>query len=381
MTLALDTTALVAATSTAPSGPSSSTPWPPTTTGARRLAALTEALVLVERLGEPAPGDRGSARRCCDDWERDHGRAGRPALPGPRRRARPRPSAAHGRRAPPRRRRPAPPARSLSRTLDAHQLAVAEALGFTVVVPGQPLTRYFAAARCWRSKNASKSVITLCRCPNSSKLTRPKSWVHTAKARCGPGRARRGPTSRAAPRGRRAPPVTGGARDLARSCRRRTRRQRCRGTPGRPTRGVDRGRRGRVTGHGAAIDQRVLVGVGDRPRAHGAGEVEPSRGDVRPAVGGRPFGRHTDRVVRLDDQRGEQLVTAGEVAVDRRGSHLQLTGDRPQRQRRGPLFGEVPSGDLEDAGGQLDPSALAGGAGGGCLRRRHAPHHARIRER
>ena len=70
-----------------------------------------------------------------------------------------------------------------------------------------------------------------------------------------------------------------------------------------------------------------------------------------------------DRVVGVDDERGEQVVAAREVAVHRRGHHADLAGDGPQRQGRRALLGQVAAGDGLDLLGELGPGPVPGGAG------------------
>ena len=85
--------------------------------------------------------------------------------------------------------------------------------------------------------------------------------------------------------------------------------------------------------------------------------------------------RGAEPVVRVDDQRGEQVVAAREVAVDGRRHHADLAGDGAQRERGRALLGELAAGGGEDLLGELGPDPGAGTGGGG-----HARHRARFRE-
>src|SRR6266511_355156 len=75
-----------------------------------------------------------------------------------------------------------------------------------------------------------------------------------------------------------------------------------------------------------------------------------------------------DGVVGVDAQRAEQLVVAGEVAVQGRGGGAHLPGDRAQRQRAGPLLGELLARqglDLLNGGLPLPVAARQWRCGGG----------------
>jgi hypothetical protein len=112
--------------------------------------------------------------------------------------------------------------------------------------------------------------------------------------------------------------------------------------------------------------------VGARPaaqRVRGAGEPAAQ---VR-AAGRAVLDRGTHVVEGLDEQRGEQGVAAGEVAVDRGGGHLEVAGDLADRERGRPDLGQLDARALEDGPGQLGPGQRAGGAGCG----RHVPILAR----
>ncbi len=70
-----------------------------------------------------------------------------------------------------------------------------------------------------------------------------------------------------------------------------------------------------------------------------AGDEEPGRHVVvRGGVHGCLHGL-ADGVVGLDDERREEVVATREVAVQRRGGHLELPGDASQRERRSPVRG------------------------------------------
>src|SRR6266542_2658702 len=86
-----------------------------------------------------------------------------------------------------------------------------------------------------------------------------------------------------------------------------------------------------VAGHRAAVDQGVLVRVGQGPRPYRPAGGEPPTQHVA-AIDSRvgPLDGISERVVRVQDQRGQQVVPAGEVPVQRRGDHAEIPGDRPQ---------------------------------------------------
>ena len=120
--------------------------------------------------------------------------------------------------------------------------------------------------------------------------------------------------------------------------------------------------RGLVAGHGRAVEQGVLVRVGQSPVPGRAGRRPPAGRVVLPGAGGVGLldGR-AQGVVTLDDQRGQQLVPAGEVAVDGRRHHAQLPGHGPQRQGGGTVGGQPGPGDVGDLPGQLGADPLPGG--------------------
>src|SRR5882757_1494674 len=68
----------------------------------------------------------------------------------------------------------------------------------------------------------------------------------------------------------------------------------------------------------------------------------------------------TEGVVRVDDEGGQQVVPAGEVAVERRGDHAELTGDGPQGQSRGAFGQELAARLLLDGGGHFDSGPCPG---------------------
>jgi hypothetical protein len=67
-------------------------------------------------------------------------------------------------------------------------------------------------------------------------------------------------------------------------------------------------------------------------------------------------------VVRVDDQRGEQIVAAWEVPVDRGRDHAEVSRHRSQRQV-GPVGGEVPPRDRLDLFDHFGADAGADRAG------------------
>jgi len=82
--------------------------------------------------------------------------------------------------------------------------------------------------------------------------------------------------------------------------------------------GCDRGGRGDIAGYRGAVDEGVLVGIGQGPcpdsvadRRRAADEVVAGHGRL---LG---LGGDAQRVVGVDDQSGQQVVAAGDVAVDR----------------------------------------------------------------
>ncbi len=129
-----------------------------------------------------------------------------------------------------------------------------------------------------------------------------------------------------------------------------------------PRRRLDRLLRCLVTRHRRAVDQGVLVRVGQGPGADGAAGREPPAGVVLPRAR-RPglLHRRADRVVAVDDQGGQQVVLAREVAVDGGGDHPHLLRDRAQRQLGGALGGQMPLGGLGDLPDQLGADPLPRG--------------------
>src|ERR1019366_1187247 len=107
-----------------------------------------------------------------------------------------------------------------------------------------------------------------------------------------------------------------------------------------------------------------------RPGPHGPRYGHPAR--HRSVVPGR---RGLRRVLRLvgqrpvgpEDERAEQRVTAREVAVQRRGGHLQVAGDGAQGEGRSALTGQMGPGHGEDLAGDLVLDPIPSGAW-----RRHA---------
>ena len=109
--------------------------------------------------------------------------------------------------------------------------------------------------------------------------------------------------------------------------------------------------RGGVAGHGAAVEQGVAAGLGDGPGPEG---VRRGEQPVGPALVGRGLHRGLDGIrlgtVGVDEQQGEQLVAVGDVAVDRRRHHAEVTGHRAQAQPGGAVLGEVLPADLRGRG-------------------------------
>ena len=199
-------------------------------------------------------------------------------------------------------------------------------------------------------KNRSSSTTTLWVWPNSSKLIRPNRLVQRVDGagRHGPGGARRQPRPAARP-------AQDGRVQPGSVARVSTSRPRPVGDdPAQhdadPAGGPDRsppGPRSR-----APASRRPA-----RTRADGpwpSSRTAPHAARQRPSevasgvVRRRPLRGRAERVVRVDDQGGEQVVAAGEVAVDGRAGHAELPGDGAQRQRGGAVRGELPAGDLGD---------------------------------
>src|ERR1700722_15167479 len=136
----------------------------------------------------------------------------------------------------------------------------------------------------------------------------------------------------------------------------------------RPNTAADRAAGGGVSaggwgaGRGGAVEQGVLVRVSQGPVPGRAGRRPPAGRVVLPGAGGVGLlDGLAQGVVTLDDQRGQQLVPAGEVAVDGRRHHAQLPGHGPQRQRGGTVGGQPGPGDVGDLAGQLGADPLPGG--------------------
>lgn len=136
-----------------------------------------------------------------------------------------------------------------------------------------------------------------------------------------------------------------------------------------PGGGADGGLRCGVTGHRRAVDQRVLVRVGESPLPYGARDSDPA-GEVGAGPGGRrvlgrggpvgTLGGLAHGVVRIDDQGGQQFVTAGEVAVERRGHHAEFTCHGAQGELRRPFGRELFPRLVLDGGGDLDAGPFPG---------------------
>src|ERR1700733_9778025 len=125
----------------------------------------------------------------------------------------------------------------------------------------------------------------------------------------------------------------------------------------------DRRLRSPVSRDRRTVDQRVLVRVRQRPAADRVTGRQPP--DPGPRAGrDRGLGDLPHGVVGVDDQRGQQVVAAREVAVQRRGHHAELARDCAQRQSLRARLGQLPAGLLRDLARQLGTSALPrGGAG------------------
>ena len=76
------------------------------------------------------------------------------------------------------------------------------------------------------------------------------------------------------------------------------------------------------------------------------------------------LGDGAESVVRVDDQRGQQVVAAREVPVERRRDHAQFAGDRAQGEPFGAVRGELAAGGVLDLLGQFGPGPVPGGASG-----------------
>ena len=83
--------------------------------------------------------------------------------------------------------------------------------------------------------------------------------------------------------------------------------------------------------------------------------------------GERLFRGVADRVVGVDDERGEEVVAAREVAVHGRRDHAHLAGHGPEREGRRPLLGQVAAGDLLDLLGELGAGPVPGGRACSCV--------------
>ena len=104
-------------------------------------------------------------------------------------------------------------------------------------------------------------------------------------------------------------------------------------------------RRRVVARHGGAVDERPLVGVGQRPGAGGTRERRPATAQI---------GR-IDRIVLaldgvsepgvgLDDEQGEQFVAPGHVAEQRGRHHPHVASHRTQGEGGGTDLGELTAG-------------------------------------
>ena len=102
---------------------------------------------------------------------------------------------------------------------------------------------------------------------------------------------------------------------------------------------------GDVAGYRRAVDQGVLVRIGQGPAPHGAADRRPAADQVGAGhsclLG---LGGAAQRVVGGDDQPGQQFVAARHVAVHRRRRRAELTGDGPQAEPGSTVGGQVPAG-------------------------------------
>jgi len=98
-----------------------------------------------------------------------------------------------------------------------------------------------------------------------------------------------------------------------------------------------------------------------RPPSHCSAHGKPPTGEVvRLMAGVGLLRRLAEAVVGVDDQRGQQVFTCREVAVDRRGAHPDLAGDGTDRQPRSPLDRDLVPGCVLDGCGQVRPGDLSG---------------------
>ena len=98
--------------------------------------------------------------------------------------------------------------------------------------------------------------------------------------------------------------------------------------------------------------------MGEGPRSHRAADGHPAVEILRTShLGFGDLDRVAQTVVGVDDERGQQLVAAREVAVDGGRHHAHLTGDGPERQCRGSVLGELTAGGVEDLLGEFGAHA------------------------
>ena len=134
-------------------------------------------------------------------------------------------------------------------------------------------------------------------------------------------------------------------------------------------RGRDRVLRGAVAGDRGAVEQHVLVGMVPRPVADGVADGDPLVAWPPRGITG-VFGRFAQSVVGVHDERGQQGVPVGEVAVQRGRHHAQLPGDRAQGQCLRTDASQLSAGFVLDRECDLRASAFPGRAMHRLRRRR-----------
>ena len=100
-----------------------------------------------------------------------------------------------------------------------------------------------------------------------------------------------------------------------------------------------------------------------RPAPDRVADGSEACGQVVPVYGFlSDFSRRPERVVGIDDQPGEQLVPAPEVAVQGRGGHAEVPRYGPQAQRGRAVGRQVTAGRVQDFRGDLRPDPFPGRA-------------------